>query len=232
MLLVGRFLKTKPISLRAAKNLLRSVWKMGSDLKITDVGDGLIQFKFAIESQLVWVLNNGPWSFDNHTLLLRRWEKGIIAFSVNFQYVPIWVQVWGLPFNLINEKAGRDIGKGIGRVIEVDCKTIASDQARFLRIRVEMPIDKPIRCSAPVISLEGDQVWVAFQYERLQGLCFHCSLLGHESKSCIVRLRDGEETPYGEWLRASFRRPKFQQTRAPPTPPRWDQGDKVQGLHR
>ena len=134
-------------------------------------------------------------------------------------------KVWGLPFNLINEKVGRDI-------IEVDCKAIASDQARFLRIRVEMPIDKPIRCSAPVISPEGDQVWVAFQYERLQGLCFHCGLLGHESKSCIVRLRDGEETPYGEWLRASFRRPKFQQTRAPPTPPRWDQGDKVQGLHR
>ena len=69
--LLGRFLTTKQINLRAAKNLLRSVWKMGSDLKITNVGDGLIQFKFAIESQLVWVLNNGPWSFDNHLLLLR-----------------------------------------------------------------------------------------------------------------------------------------------------------------
>ena len=95
MLLMGRFLTTKLINLRAAKNLLRSVWKMGSDLKITDVGDGLMQFKFAIESQLVWLLNNGPWSFDNHTLLLRRWEKGIIAFSANFQYVPIWVQSVG-----------------------------------------------------------------------------------------------------------------------------------------
>ena len=87
--LLGRFLMTKPINLRATKNLLRSVWKMGNDLKITDVGDGLIQFKFTIESQLAWVLNNGPWSFDNHMLLLRRWEKGMTAFSVNFQYVPI-----------------------------------------------------------------------------------------------------------------------------------------------
>ncbi|KAL0000189.1 hypothetical protein SO802_019791 [Lithocarpus litseifolius] len=43
--------------------------------------------------------------------------------------------------------------------------------------------------------------------------------------SCTVRLREGEETPYGEWLRAGFRRPKFQQTRAPPTPSRRDQED-------
>ncbi|KAK7860216.1 hypothetical protein CFP56_042125 [Quercus suber] len=46
-----------------------------------------------------------------------------------------------------------------------------------------MPIDKPIQRGAPVLSPEGDQVWVAFQYERLLGLCFHCGLLGHESKS-------------------------------------------------
>lgn len=78
--LLGRFLTTKPINLRAAKNLLRSVWKMGNDLKITDVGDGLIQFKFAIESQLVWVLNNNPWSFNNQLFLLRRWEKGMYSF--------------------------------------------------------------------------------------------------------------------------------------------------------
>ena len=132
--LLGMFLTTKPINLRATKNLLRLVWKMGSDLKMTDVGDGFIQFKFAIESQLVWVLNNGPWSFDNHLLLLRRREKGMTAFSVNFQYLPICVQVWGLPFDLFNEEAGRDIGRAISRVIEVDCKAIALDQVRFLRI--------------------------------------------------------------------------------------------------
>ena len=60
---------------------------------ITDVGEGLIQFKFALESQLMWVMNNGPWSFDNHLLLLRRWEKGMMAFSVNVLHIPIWVQV-------------------------------------------------------------------------------------------------------------------------------------------
>ena len=108
------------------------MWKFGQDLMITDVGEGLIQFKFALESQLMWVMNNGPWNFDNHLLLLRRWEKGIMAFSVNVLHIPIWVQAWGLPFDLINEDAGQDIGSGIGKVVDVDCKAISSDQSCFL----------------------------------------------------------------------------------------------------
>ena len=35
-----------------------------------DVGDGLFQFKFALESQLKWVIHNGQWSFENHPLVL------------------------------------------------------------------------------------------------------------------------------------------------------------------
>ncbi|XP_050282316.1 uncharacterized protein LOC126723089 isoform X2 [Quercus robur] len=203
--LLGRFHTTELINFRAAENHLRSAWKIeGNDLKITDVGDGLLRFKFSMESQLKWVINNGPWSFDNHILLLRRWEKGMTAFSVNFQTLPMWVQVWGLPLDLINKEVGIDIGQGIGRVIEVDCKSIASGEARFLRVRVDVPLDKPIRRGAPVLSPEGDKVWVAFKYERLCGLCFHCGLLGHEAKACKpTKLKVGEESPYGEWLRAT-----------------------------
>ena len=80
--LLGRFHMTKNINFGAAKNLLRSIWKMGKDMTIIEVGDGLFQFKFSTESQLKWVMNNGPWTFENHILLLRRWEKEMIAFSV------------------------------------------------------------------------------------------------------------------------------------------------------
>lgn len=51
------------------------------------------------------------------------------AFSVDFKIIPMWIQVWGLPFDLINEDTGKDIGESIGRVLEVDCKAITSDQA-------------------------------------------------------------------------------------------------------
>ena len=102
------------------------------------------------------------------------------ARSMSFLVLPVWVQVWGLPFDLINEEVGQDIGSGLGHVVEVDCKAIAFDQARFLRIRIEISLTKPIRRGAPIISLEGDEVRVASKYERLVRLCYNCGMLGHE----------------------------------------------------
>ena len=42
------------------------------------------------------------------------------------------------------EDIGKDIGSKIGRVLEVDKRAMQADQAKFLRIRVEMQIDKPL----------------------------------------------------------------------------------------
>lgn len=89
-----------------------------------------------------WVQANGLWSCDNFLLVLCRWEKGITTQSVKFTHILLWVQVWGRPFDLINEEAGREVGEGVAKVLEVDCKAIASDQAHFLRLRVELPLDK------------------------------------------------------------------------------------------
>ena len=131
------------------------------------------------------------------------------VYTVDFQCIPIWVQVLGLPFDLINEKASKDIGESIRRGLEVDCKAIVANQARFLCIRVELPFAKPIKRGAPILGLEGDKVWIAFQYKRLVGLCFNCGMIGHEARDChhLSVSVDGEN-PYGEWLRASSRLPK------------------------
>ena len=132
--LIGKFLTTKPINIRAVKNLLRSMWKLGEDLKIIEVGEGLLQFKFSMESQLMWVWNNGPCCFDNHLLALRQWEKGMPVRNVTFNKQPFWIQVCGLLFDLINEEAGSDIGQSISELMEVNCKAINSDQSQFLHI--------------------------------------------------------------------------------------------------
>ena len=206
--LIGRFLTTQYYNQRAAKALLRSVWKLGSDLKIVDVGEGLFQFKFKMESQLTWVVHNGPWSFEGHILLLKRWELGMTARTVTFQSIPFWVQIWGLPFDLINEEAALDIGGGLGRVVEVDTKPFSSEQARFLRVRVEIPLDKPIRRGGFVSSPEGDKQRVGFKYERLEGLCFRCGFLGHEVKNCVKEKPSEQgEAPYGDWLKVGNKKP-------------------------
>ena len=56
------------------------------------------------------------------------------ARTVEFKHIPLWVQVWGLPFDLISEEASKDIGEGLGKVVEIDNKVFLSEQARFVRI--------------------------------------------------------------------------------------------------
>lgn len=45
----------------------------------------------------------------------------------------------------MTEEAGREIGGKIGRVMEVDKRSWQTDQAKFVRVRVDLPIEKPLR---------------------------------------------------------------------------------------
>ena len=64
-----------------------------------------------------WVLNNGPWSFENDLLLLRRWERGLRTRNMSFTHSVFWVQVWSLPFELVSEQVGVDIGNDIRQFV-------------------------------------------------------------------------------------------------------------------
>ena len=59
--------------------------------------------------------------------------------------MPMWVQVWDLPFDLLLEEVGMDIGSGLGEVLKIDLKAFSFDQARFIKVRVELLLDKPLR---------------------------------------------------------------------------------------
>nr|POE98140.1 uncharacterized protein CFP56_51331 [Quercus suber] len=125
---------------------------------------------------------------------------------VNFTHLPMWVQVRGLPFDLTTEEAGHDIGQGLGKVIEVDCKGIKMDQTCFLHIRVEVLLDRPLQRGGPIVSPESDEAKVSFRYEHLVGWCFVCGRIGHDMKECeSATERDKNGRPYGDWLKAGTR---------------------------
>ena len=67
-----------------------------------------------------------------------------------------------------------------------------------------------------VLSLEGEQVWLQYKYERLPLFCHSCGRLGHLVQSCTHIALPTDEIavpvlPYGEWLWAlPNNRPIFQ----------------------
>lgn len=111
----------------ALKNTLRTAWKLGSNLRIVEVGNDILQFKFSSRYQMEWVEKSGPWNFENNLLLLCRWKKGLSFTNIVFTHAPFWVQVWGLPFEFMNEEVGKDIKGTIGNFIEVNKRFWQSD---------------------------------------------------------------------------------------------------------
>ena len=184
--LFGRLLLDRQQNIRALKSTLRTTWKIGSELRIVDVGSNILQFKFSSSYQRDWDENSGPWNFENNLLLLCRWKKGLIIKNIVFTHSPFWVQLWGLPFELMSEEVGQDIGRSLGRLIEVDKWACQLDPAKFMRIRVDLPIDKPLRRGGHVVSKDGEKFWIHFRFQRLPTFCFLCGMLGHNDKHCQV----------------------------------------------
>ena len=85
----------------------------------------------------------------------------------------------------------------------MDKRSLQAEQAKFLRIRVEIPIDKPFRRGGNITNAEGERVWINFKYERLPTFCYICGILGHDDKHCHMSQSGGsKEKQYREWLKA------------------------------
>lgn len=176
---------------------------MGSDLQIVDVGSNILQFKFTFEYQMKWVEKNGPWNFENNLLLLCRLSKGLSDENIAFTHSPFRVQNWVLPFELMSEDVDRDLGNSLGRYIEGDKWAAQLDQAKYMRIRVDLPIDKRFRRKGKIVNMEGETCWVSFKYERLPNLGYIYGRIGHDDKHCSENT-EWQNTPrqYGDWMRA------------------------------
>ena len=101
------------------------------------------------------------------------------------------------------EDVGKYIGSRLGKVLEVDKRLLQAEQAKFMRIRVEIPIDKPLRRGGNITNTEGERCSIIFRYERLPTFYYICGILGHDEKHCYVSPMEGEvERQYGNWLKA------------------------------
>lgn len=105
----------------------------------------------------------------------------------------------------MTEEVGKDIGGIIGNFLEVDRCSWQSNQAKFIRIRVDVQLGKPLRIGGFVSSPESGKHWVYFKYERISTLCFSCKKIGHDIKYCSEKaIGKGTENQYGDWMRARW----------------------------
>lgn len=77
----------------------------------------------------------------------------------------------------------------------------------YLRARVAVNVKKPLWSGCWILKSQNERVWVHFNYERLQGLCYKCGVFGHEHKHChnpkVMTAYDKALPKYGPFITAS-----------------------------
>ena len=213
--LVGRILIDKVVNFRAMKNTLASLWKPVKgvcikELELTDVPEApRYLFQFFHKVNMNRVVDSGPWSFDNHTLLVHRLKENeqpgqVLLFNVDF-----WVQVYKLPIGFVSKKIACSIGNYIGKFVHSDPTNYMGTWRNYLRVRVSIDVRKPLRQSMKIKKQSGSWVELEFKYEQLGQFCFVCGLFGHLEHFFPKHFEDNQGlliSQYGPELHAQNRR--------------------------
>ena len=108
---------------------------------------------------------------------------------------------------MVSPQVVKEVGSRLGEVEEVEWKKKKDDLIMFMRVRVALPISKPLRRGGFIAGSDGLKSWVTFKYERLPMFCHYCGILGHDLKHCAghyaMEKKGGHiEYQYGDYLRA------------------------------
>lgn len=93
-------------------------------------------FQFYHYLDLQRLFSGGPWSFNNHLLLLGRVNPGEVLSAIPLYHAAFWVQVHDLPARFMTQIVGEHLGNYIGEFMECDPNNNTGVWRTYMRIRV------------------------------------------------------------------------------------------------
>ncbi|RYR17838.1 hypothetical protein Ahy_B03g062510 [Arachis hypogaea] len=153
---------------------------------VIDIGSKKMLFSFKDRKKGLQIMQNGPWNVRGNMVNLRLWREGESVFEVDHDFIEFWIQIHGIPLDLMDKETGARIGEMLGVLAEAEDPKIEGILRRsYLRIRVSIDITKALPTGFWLDREELPPLWVFFIYERLSdSYCFNCGILGHEKKTC------------------------------------------------
>lgn len=187
--LIGRVTNRSVQKIWPLLSFFSDLWK--SDVKPVgaDLGNGLFQFQFEREEDLLQVLEKRPYHFARWMVIVQRWEPTLSkAFP---SLIPFWIKIQGIPIHLWSEGIATSIGNDIGIFEKAEITPLA------MRMRAHVNGLLPLITSTVIEYPNGEEVTASLVYERLERHCTTCLRLDHDVNDCL------EEKAKKRLLRAS-----------------------------
>jgi hypothetical protein len=129
------------------------------------------------EKDIQRALKGNPWTIRNSWFIVQQWDRERDPKELDFQKVPIWLQLWELPLHCKTTAMGKHIGSQIGLVEDAALYDFP-DEARIIKIKVQINSTQPIRPGMFIGNSKDEIKWVDFRYENLP------MFIGHGKNNC------------------------------------------------
>lgn len=144
--LVGSFLTNRKMNFGAMQDTLSAIWRPIKGVFMEETSfPNLFIFKFFHELDVKRVLDDGPWTFNQQVLLLKRLDMNEQLKDVHLSDVFMWMQIYDLPIGFNSEFILKSIGNYVGKFIEVDSRKFQGLSKNYLRIKVAIDTRRPLK---------------------------------------------------------------------------------------
>lgn len=106
------------------------------------------------------VCNKGPWSMNGALFVLEKWGLNLVLGRMQLNFVSLWVQLNGLPFEYHYPELMERMGQLMGIFERVDLEDRLPHNIKFMRIRVRVDPWSPLMVGFMLRLDDGSRVWI------------------------------------------------------------------------
>ncbi|KAJ0965564.1 hypothetical protein J5N97_026702 [Dioscorea zingiberensis] len=194
--LFGKVLGKAP-NLEVARETLSRLWRSYGDFSIADMPNGFFVIRCSTETMAEDLLVDGPWSINGSIFHLLRWKEHFEPMYEKLTTATVWVQLNNMPVKYWEPDHLDTLVNYFGRLVKVDATTQEMGRAKFVRVCIELDLQKPLK-KGVWVSTPRSKSFVSILYERLHVFCYLCGVVGHGADACAEKTpgcrRDAAET--------------------------------------
>ena len=182
---IGKILALKPQNFHQVRAILFSAWSFAAPLSIEVLDQNKYLFIVSHENHYKNIINQGPWNVRSSLLLLQPRSPALSIEEIKLNLCAFWIQVHDLPLQYMTTQNAIRIGKGIGKILQLDNDNSTELVCRrFIRFKIEIDTSLPLALGFNMSCDGEDTCWTSFLYERLDDYCSSCGLIDHKSGFC------------------------------------------------
>ncbi|KAJ1390976.1 Zinc finger, CCHC-type [Sesbania bispinosa] len=183
--LIGKIISRKLINKTTTKTMILKGWGAIDKVSISDIGPNKFLFHFTDEDLMKRIIREAPWNVLGNHLNIQPWNPELSIEEVSFNLSPFWIQIHGLPIEMMTVKNASSIGSKLGSILRVENPMVEGHLLRsFFRVKVLINISKSFITGFWLPRKNLPRTWIKIKYEKLMDFCYNCGKIGHDNKVC------------------------------------------------